>query len=413
MRVIADLHIHGMYSVATSKSMEIPEIARCARVKGLSLVGTGDFTHPKWLQHLRSTLREVEEMGLYVYEPLPSVYFMLTTEVETVFEHEGRVRRVHHVVLAPSFEVVEQINERLSRFGSLSKDGRPTLSMPASELVEELVQVSSDVEVFPAHVFTPWRSVLGAFGGFDSIEEGYQDMSHKIHAIETGLSADPPMIWRLSRLDRFTLLSNSDSHSPQPHRIGREANVFELRKLCYREIIEAIRARDNSRLKMTIEVYPDYGKYHFDGHRSCKLPSGEPVVLSPREAMELGERCPVCGKKLTKGVMHRVEELADRPQGRRPEGSIPYVHMLPLAEVVAAATGSSPSSKAVSEMCQRLISSFGSEFAVLLDAPVEEISRVSGSRVAEAVRRVRSGEVVVTPGFDGVYGKIVIFEEGG
>ncbi|MGC9345909.1 MAG: endonuclease Q family protein, partial [Candidatus Bathyarchaeales archaeon] len=278
--MIADLHIHSRYSRATSQKMCIEEIARFARIKGLNLVGTGDFTHPKWLKELQEVLVEEQDTGLYkvAKNPESPVNFMITTEVSTIFTFENEVKKVHHVILTPSIETAVQINETLTKYGDLSVDGRPTLNMDAPRLVEEVMEVSSENMVFPAHAWTPWFSVFGAFSGFNSLEDCYQDMTKHIYALETGLSSDPPMNWRLSKLDRFTLVSNSDSHSLWPWRIGREANVFELKRPSYREVADAIRLKDKERFKFTIETNPAYGKYHWTGHRNCN------VALSPQEA---------------------------------------------------------------------------------------------------------------------------------
>jgi uncharacterized protein (TIGR00375 family) len=308
--------------------------------------------------------------------------------------------------LTPNFETATQINDRLARFGNLAVDGRPTLSMDAAHLVEEVMQVSSENMVFPAHAWTPWFSVFGAFSGFDSIEECYQDMTKHIHALETGLSSDPPMNWRLSKLDRFVLVSNSDSHSFWPWRIGREANVFEFERLSYGEVIEAIRLKDRNRFKFTIETDPAYGKYHWTGHRNCN------VSLSPSEAEKLGNICPVCRRKLTKGVEQRVEELADRPAGFKPEGAIGFVHLLPLSEIIAAVLGvDSPSVQKVWSVYNPLVERFGDEYSVLIDASKDALAEVAGEEVAEAIIRVRDGQAKVVPGFDGVYGQLVIFPE--
>lgn len=410
MRVIADLHIHGRYSRATSSDMNLERIARFSKMKGLTIVGTGDFTHPKWLYEIKNSLTESDGSGLYKLVDMPesSIYFMITGEVSTVFEFEGKTKRVHHVILTPSIEVAEQINDRLSRYGELEADGRPTLSMSAAHLVEEVLEVSRDNVVFPAHAWTPWFSIFGAFSGFDRVDDCYQDMTRYIYALETGLSSDPPMNWRLSSLDRFTLLSNSDSHSYWPWRIGREANVFELDKLTYRDIVDSIRRKDTSIIKFTIETDPAYGKYHWTGHRACG------VSLPPAEAIKLNGRCPVCRKPLTKGVEQRVEELADRPYGFRPAGSPGYVHLLPLSEVISAVIdASSPNSKTVWSIYNMLISRFGDEYSVLLDADFDDIAKIVDPLVAEAIIRVREGRVKVIPGYDGVYGRIIIFPEEG
>jgi len=406
--VIADLHIHSRYSRATSQKMCIAEIARFARIKGLNLVGTGDFTHPKWLKELQEVLVEEQDTGLYKVAKNPElpVYFMITTEVSTIFTFENEVKKVHHVILTPSIETAVQINERLAKYGDLSVDGRPTLNMDAPHLVEEIMEVSSENMIFPAHAWTPWFSVFGAFSGFNSLEDCYQDMTKHIYALETGLSSDPPMNWRLSKLDRFTLVSNSDSHSFWPWRIGREANVFELKRPSYREVADAIRLKDKERFKFTIETNPAYGKYHWTGHRNCN------VTLSPQEAIKLGNICPICRRKLTKGVEQRVEELADRPAGFKPENAIDFMRLLPLSEIVATVLGTgSPSTQKVWTIYNQLVKRFGDEYTVLIDASKAALSKVVNEKIAETIVRVREGKVKVIPGYDGVYGKLVIFEE--
>jgi len=408
LRVVADLHVHGRYSRATSQSMRIEEIARFAKIKGLNLVGTGDFTHPKWLKEVQENLIQDADSGLYkvANDPELPVYFMITTEVSTIFTFEGKVKKIHHVILTPDMETAIQINERLAKYGDLTVDGRPTLDMSAPELVEEVMEVSSENMVFPAHAWTPWFSIFGAFSGFNSVEDCYQDMTKHIHALETGLSSDPPMNWRLSKLDRFTLVSNSDSHSYWPWRMGREANVFELERISYKEVVDAIRTKDKRRFKFTIETDPAYGKYHWTGHRNCH------VSLSPKEAIKLGNICPVCRKKLTKGVEQRVEELADRPEGFIPENAIGYMHLLPLSEIIATALGvDSPSTQQIWNIYNRLIEKFGDEYTVLIDAPKQALSEVVDQRTAEAILRVREGKIKVIPGYDGVYGRPIIFEE--
>jgi len=408
MRIIADLHIHSRYSRATSQKMNVEEIARFAKIKGLNLVGTGDFTHPKWLKELQESLTEIPGTGLYkpAKDPESPVYFMITTEVSTVFVVNGQTKKIHHVILTPNIETAVQINDRLAKYGSLDIDGRPTLDMTAAQLVEEVMEVSSLNEVFPAHAWTPWFSIFGAFSGFNSVEECYEDMTKHIHALETGLSSDPPMNWRLSALDKYVLVSNSDSHSFWPWRIGREANVFELERITYYEIVDAIRTKDKNRFKFTIEVNPAYGKYHWSGHRKCG------VSLPPKEAIKLGNICPVCRRRLTKGVEQRVEELADRPEGFKPENAIGFMHLLPLSEIIASVLGyESPSVRKVWEVYNSLIARFGNEYSVLIDASFEELCKVAQPKIAEAIVRVREGRVKVVPGYDGVYGQIIFFEE--
>ena len=406
--MIADLHIHSRYSRATSQKICVKEIARFARIKGLNLVGTGDFTHPRWLEELQETLAQESDTGLYrtAEKPESPVRFMITAEVSTIFTFENEVKKIHHVILTPSIETAVQINNRLEKCGDLAVDGRPTLNMDAPHLVEEVMEDSRENMVFPAHAWTPWFSIFGAFSGFDSVEDCYQGMTKHIHALETGLSSDPPMNWRLSELDKYALVSNSDSHSAWPWRIGREANVFELKRLSYGEIVDAIRSKDKERFKFTIETDPAYGKYHWTGHRNCN------VALSPQEAVKLGNICPVCRRKLTRGVEQRVEELADRPAGFKPENAIGFMRLLPLSEIITTVLGtSSPYTQKVWSVYNKLVERFGDEYAVLIDASKDALSKVVDEKIAEAIVRVREGKVKVIPGYDGVYGKLVIFEE--
>jgi uncharacterized protein (TIGR00375 family) len=407
IRVIADLHIHGRFSRATSQQMNIKEIARFARIKGLNLVGTGDFTHPEWLREIRETLIPEPETNLYAVAGLPdaSVHFMLTTEVCTIFEYQNEFKKIHHIILAPNIETVAQINDALKTYGSLTSDGRPMLSMTAPQLVEAVMEISKENMIIPAHVWTPWFSLFGAFSGFDIIEECYQDMTKHIHALETGLSSDPPMNWRLSKLDRFTLVSNSDCHSFWPWRIGREANVFKLDELNYTEVLDAIKSNDSTRFKFTIETDPAYGKYHWTGHRACN------VSFSAREAQKFGNICPVCRKKLTKGVEQRVEELADRPANFRRENVPGYMRLLPLSEIIATVLGvDSPSVQAVWKIYNQLVSKFGDEYSVLIDASKEALSEVAEAKIVDTILRARDGSVTVIPGYDGVYGRLVLDE---
>lgn len=408
MRVIADLHIHGPYSRATSERMCVEETARFAKIKGLDVVGTGDFTHPKWFDDLSQNLIPDSDTQLYKLKngKSPTVRFMVTTEVCTIFSHMNDAKKIHHVILSPSLEAAAQINDRLSKYGDLQTDGRPTLSVSASTLVEEVMEASPANMVFPAHAWTPWFSIFGAFSGFDSIEECYEDMTKHIHALETGLSSDPPMNWRLSKLDRFTLVSNSDSHSFWPWRIGRESNVFELDKMSYEQITETIKLKDAARFKFTIETDPAYGKYHWTGHRDCN------VSLCPKEAIKFANICPVCRKKLTKGVEQRVEELADRQDGFSPEGAIGFMRLLPLSEIIATVLSlDSPSAQKVWSVYNSLVARFGNEYTVLMDAERDQLNAIAGKEIADAVLKVRECKAKVIPGYDGVYGQLIFSEE--
>jgi uncharacterized protein (TIGR00375 family) len=371
-------------------------------------VGTGDFTHPKWFSELANELTEDSDTSLYASKAHPEspVRYMLTSEVCTIYPVDGKSKKIHHVIFTPSLETAAQISDRLEHFGNLDADGRPILDMTSAQLVEEVMQVSDQNEVVPAHVWTPWFSLFGAFSGFDKIEDCYEDTTKHIHALETGLSSDPPMNWRLSSLDRFTLISNSDCHSHWPWRIGREANVFELDRPTYMGVVDAIRKKDPKRFKFTIETNPAYGKYHWTGHRNCN------VSLPPQEAEKYGNRCPVCGRKLTRGVDQRIEELADRPADYTPENPIGYKRLLPLSEIITAVLGVSyQGAQKVWNIYNPLVKRFGDEYTVLIDASKQEMSKIVDSRIAEAVIRVREEKAHVIPGYDGVYGQLVIFDE--
>ncbi len=398
---LADLHLHSRYSRATSREMTIPVLARTAREKGLRLIGTGDFTHPAYFEELEEFLEPAPEEGLYVYREDPEgTRFVLSAEVSNIFSQRGKTnRRVHTLILAPSLEVVQEVNLALARLGNLEVDGRPTFGFPVKELIRLLRQISPEILIIPAHVWTPWYSVFGAFSGFDSLEECFEEELEYIFALETGLSSDPAMNWRLSALDRFTLVSNSDAHSPT--KLGREANAL-YGEPSYPALAQAIK---EDKLAFTIEFYPEEGKYHFDGHRNCG------IIFSPKETRAHGGRCPVCGEPLTIGVMHRVEELADRPEGYRPEGKPPALHLVPLLEIISEALAKGIQTQMVKKIYRQLIELGGSEFEILLFKPLEELAEFVPPRILEGIRRVREGKLYIRPGFDGVYGKISIFAE--
>lgn len=400
MRFIADLHIHSRYSRATSRDMELETLAIWAKKKGITLIGTGDFTHPTYFAEIRSKLEPFDE-GIYVLKRGErETKFMLTGEVSNIFSQGGKVRKIHTLIFAPNLSAVEGINDKLRGLGKLGSDGRPIFGFPAKELVKIILDIRDDCLVVPAHAWTPWFSVFGANSGFDSLEECFEEEAKHIFAIETGLSSDPEMNWRLSMLDNITLISNSDAHSP--NRLGREANVFDC-LLNYREIIQAIRDKDRRKFLFTVEFFPQEGKYHFDGHRNCG------VAFSPPQTRANDYLCPVCKRRLTVGVMHRVEEMADRPEGFVPGNSISSIHLIPLEEIIAESLAVGVGTKAVEAEYERLIKTGGSEFAVLLDMPPEELKRFTTSRVLEGIVRTRQGKLDIVPGHDGVYGKIRIF----
>ncbi|HUI86186.1 MAG TPA: endonuclease Q family protein [Nitrososphaerales archaeon] len=397
MRITADLHIHSRYALATSRDTDLEHLAEGARTKGLNLLGTGDITHPLWLKELKSKLKPGDGEGIFAYR---GMNWILTGEVSVVYEQAGKIRKVHHLVNVPDLETAEQISEALSKYGNMSSDGRPILKgLGSAEMVEILTGLSSSVVIIPAHAWTPWFSVFGSKSGFDSLEDCFLDQTGKIFAIETGLSSDPPMNWRLSSLDRIALVSNSDAHSPNPWRLGREANVFDLEALTYRELFDAIRSKDPRRFLYTIEVDPSYGKYHFTGHRKCD------VSMSPRESMARSNLCPKCGKKMTVGVLQRVEQLADRPEGFAPKGAVPYRNLLPLYEIVSFAMGVNRLyANRVLEVQNRLTAAFGNELNVLLGAPEDDLAKVTSAPIASAIIAVRENRIRLRPGYDGVYG---------
>jgi uncharacterized protein (TIGR00375 family) len=382
--------------------MEVETLARWAKKKGISLLGTGDFTHPTYFAELRSKLVPLGNGLFELKKGEKEVKFILTTELCNIFTQNGKVRRIHNLIFAPSFEVVEAIRSKLGNLGKLSSDGRPIFSFPAKELLKMILDISADCLIIPAHAWTPWFSIFGANSGFDSIEECFGELSPHIHAIETGLSSDPEMNWRLSALDGITLLSNSDAHSP--NRLGREANAFDC-DLVYKEIIETIRKKDSKKLLFTIEFFPEEGKYHYDGHRQCG------VISSPSQTRASQYLCPNCHKKLTVGVMHRVEELADRPEGFIPKKAIPSIHLIPLEEVIAEALGVRVGTKAVEAEYERLVERGGSEFQILLSATPDELASFVPARTLEGIIRMRQGKVSIIPGHDGVYGKISLFPD--
>jgi len=401
MRYYADLHIHSRFSRACSNSINISKLESFAKLKGLGLLGTGDFTHPLWLKELKA---ELAADGTGAFRTKTGFPFLLTSEISNIYTQDGRGRRVHSIMLAPSFEVVDQINERLLRYGRLDYDGRPIFGFSCVELMDIVRSVSPDIEVIPAHIWTPWFSLLGSNSGFDSVEECFGDRSKHIHALETGMSSDPAMNWRVSKLDRYRLVSFSDSHSYWPWRMGREATAFDLGKLTYGGILKALRDKEAKEFALTLEVNPEYGKYHFDGHRSCG------VSLDPKETKKHGGYCPKCGRPLTIGVLNRVEELADRPEGFRPDGATPFISVLPLSELLAFGLGiDQPASKKVREEHEKLTKAFGSELKVLLDARPEDIAKHTHRKIAELIAKSREGKVRIEPGYDGVYGK-PIFE---
>ena len=410
MRFIADLHIHSHYSRATSKDMSPEGIWKWAQLKGITVIGTGDFTHPGWLKELNEKLLPAGH-GLFMLKnqycanDIPEsckadVYFILSAEISCIYSKKGRTRKVHSVILVPDFADAERINLSLSKIGNLKSDGRPILGLDAKELLKIVLDASPDALFIPAHAWTPHFSVLGAVSGFDSLEECFEELTPHIHAVETGLSSDPAMNWRLSALDRLTLVSNSDAHSAR--KIGREANIFDA-EISYLSMMNAVKTKKG--FLGTIEFFPEEGKYHYDGHSACG------VSLSPKETIRHDYLCPACGRKVTVGVMHRVEKLADRDNGFKPAGSPAFTSIIPLAEIISETLKVGVSSKKVEALYFSLLEKLGNEFNILMDVPLDDIERAGSLLLREAISRVRAGNVHIAPGYDGEYGKVKIFED--
>ncbi len=400
MKFIADFHLHSKYSRATSRDMDLENLDKWARIKGIKVLGTGDFSHPEWFKSLKEKLEPAEPGLLKLKKQDNGTRFLLTNEISCIYSKRGKVRKIHVLIFTPSFETVEKINTQLGWVGNLRSDGRPILGLDAKELAKIVLDSSEDCLVVPAHAWTPWFSIFGSKSGFDSIEECFEEYSRYIYALETGLSSDPLMNWRLSSLDRIALISNSDSHSPR--KIGREANVFDT-DLNYRSIIGAIKNKNPQEFLYTIEFFPEEGKYHYDGHRLCE------ISLSPQESKKSGNICPSCGKPLTIGVLNRIEELADRPEGFKPPGAIPFKSLVPLGEIIADALGVLSGAKQVEKEYENLIGKFNNEFNILIDVSRGVLESVTLSEIAEGIIRAREGKVYIKPGYDGVYGKIKIF----
>jgi uncharacterized protein (TIGR00375 family) len=411
MPFIADLHLHSGYSRATSREMVPEGIWKWAQLKGIALVGTGDFTHPGWFREIREKLEplgnglfrlkgSLGDQGGVPVSCLSEVSFLLSAEISCIYRKNGRTRKVHCLVFMPDLERAALFNLALGRIGNITSDGRPILGLDAKELLKITLDIAPEAVFVPAHVWTPHFSVLGAASGFDSMEECFEELTPHIFAVETGLSSDPPMNWRVSALDGFTLISNSDAHSPA--KMGREANIFDT-DISYDAVMKAIKKREG--FLGTIEFFPEEGKYHYDGHRACN------VSYSPRETIAHGYSCPGCGKRLTIGVAHRVEALSDRGAGFKPPQAPLYHSLIPLPEILAEARGTGVNTKGVQEEYMGLLAALGSEFKILLDASLSDIDGAASPLVAEGIKRVRQGRVDIAPGYDGEYGRVTIFDK--
>lgn len=425
MQFIADLHIHSKYSRAVSPKMNLEELDAWASDKGIQLMATGDFTHPRYFNEIKTKL-EPAEPGFFklkdeyklknIKGELANTRFILSTEISSIYSKNGKCRRVHNLVFAPDIESVEKINTKLSEIGNLASDGRPILGLDCEELARIVFEVNENCVIIPAHAWTPWFAVFGSMSGFDSLEECFGKYTEKIFAIETGLSSDPTMNWRISKLDNIALISNSDSHSLE--RIGREANVFDC-EFSYKGMMDAIKnsppspsntglrtgKRTDKGFLYTIEFFPEEGKYYFDGHLDCGF------SCKPKETKKLKEICPKCGKKMTVGVLTRIEKLADRPEGFNDPKRVPFKYLVTLDSIIGEALGVGKSSNKVKKEYWKLIKALDSEFNILLNADIKEIALNSKPEIAEGVKRVREGKVNIKPGFDGQFGVISIFSD--
>jgi uncharacterized protein (TIGR00375 family) len=416
LKFIADLHIHSKYSRATSSDLNPENLWVWAQLKGLQVVATGDCIHPDWLDELEDRL-EPAEPGFFALKPKlakqfekqvfracrSDVRFVLSTEISSIYKKMDVVRKVHNVVVLSSLEAARRFQKKLGGIGNIKSDGRPILGLDAKDLLEIALECDPKTLFIPAHIWTPWFSVLGSKSGFDSIQECFEDLTKHIFALETGLSSDPAMNWRLKQLDPFVLVSNSDAHSAS--KLAREANLFDC-EFSYEGMYRALSDRKDKGFKGTIEFFPEEGKYHFDGHRECK------VRLHPRDTKKHKGLCPSCGKPVTVGVMARVEELADRPEGEKGKNARPFFSLIPLVEVIAEARDKGKASKQVGAAYSDILKKLGPELRILLDLPLKEIQAAAGDLVAEGVRRMRAGQVKIAAGYDGEYGTIEIFGEG-
>jgi len=406
MRKILDLHIHSKFSRAVSQEMEPATLAYWAAKKGIDILGTGDFTHPEWLKELQEKLEENED-GLFVLKKQfesnnkkRKTRFILQAEISCIYSKNNKTRRIHIIVLAPNFKAVEKINAVLGWSSNLTSDGRPIIGMDAKELTRIVLDSDPSCIVIPAHIWTPWFSLYGSMSGFDSIEECFEELTEKIKAVETGLSSDPEMNWRLSELDNRAIISNSDAHSPA--KLGREANIFEFEKnnLSYKAVADILAKNDKSKFKGTIEFYPEEGKYHFDGHRKCQ------VSLSPEESKKLNYICPVCHRPLTVGVLNRVQVLADKKESND-KRRVPFKSLIPLSEIIADVYGIGEKSKKVEEEYEKLTREY-SEFDILINISSAVLEKMTEKEIAEGIIKARKGKVTRIPGYDGVFGTISV-----
>ena len=396
-KLVVDLHIHSKHARATSPRSDLETLASFAKVKGIDVLGTGDFTHPLWLKEIEEKL-EPAEVGLYKLKTGNlTLRFLLSVEVSIIYSKGGKVRKIHHIICVPSLVAAQKIQNVLSKVGRVDADGRPIFGMSSEKLCELVFSVSEKAMLIPAHAWTPWFAIFGSKSGFNSLEECFEKWTSHIFAIESGLSSDPAMNWMMPFLDDIAIVSNSDCHSPE--KLMREANVLNC-ALGYDAIYDAIKSKDPKKFLYTIEFFPEEGKYHYDGHRDCNF------SVSPQESKKLKGICPKCGRPLTIGVLNRVWELAGRAYGKKPKRAIPFKNFIPLDEIIAKVKKTSLQSKAVKETYRALVNIFGTELAILEDSAFKDLEKNAGVEIAKAIIDVRQGKVRIIPGFDGEYGKI-------
>ena len=395
MKIFADLHIHGPYAQACSKNTTIDLMEKNSKIKGLNLLGTGDCLHPKWFDLINSNL---SDGGSGILKSKSDFPFVWQTEISLMYSHNGKGRRIHHIVLFPNKDIVIQVRDLLLKRGRLDYDGRPIFGINSIEFVDMMRSISEDIEIIPSHIWTSWFSIFGSKSGFDSVEECFEDRARYIHALETGISSDPLMNRRISKLDKYNLVSFSDPHSMHPSRLGRESTIFDLKSLSYKNLIHAIRTGEG--LTGTIESPPAYGKYHIDGHRVCN------ISMNHSESKKLNKICPVCKKEMTIGVDYRINELADR---EIPKNVPNFLEVIPLHELISSFYSIKLlSSKKVSEVYDLLIKNFNTEYNILLDVPFEKLKMVVDEKLVHLIVLNRENKLKISPGYDGVYGKIVL-----
>lgn len=410
MLYIADLEIHSKYSRACSPDSDLMHHIEMADMKGIDIVGTGDFTHPEWFFNIKNTLVETSDgSGIYkIKSKKTKSKFVLTAELSCIYSKLGKVRRIHVLVFGPNIKSVEKFNKVLEEKGAkLGSDGRPILGMDIKDLLETALYIDEKFLIIPAHVWTPWFGFYGSKSGFDSLKDAFEDLTDYVAGVETGLSSDPQMNWRVSELDSKAIVSFSDAHSPA--NLGREATIFDLENLSYENIFKAIKfgflknSKERNKIKATIEFYPEEGKYHFDGHRECG------VSFSPQESKKHKFICPKCGRKLTLGVLYRVEEIADKGEDYIDKNRPDFYKIVPLPEIISEVFDIGKKSKKVLDFYNSMIRDLGSEFDILLNIPLDDIKNKGGEIIAEAIKRVRNGDMYIRPGFDGEFGRVQIF----